>query len=138
MTSKTLKTLSTTELDILSDFRYQVANWQSNHGDDASTVKVEYSDDTGDFEISTSKASQGRTRRVSRLTADIIHWASGQLDNLEYQGIYAAKLSVSYQDGQFGIDFIPKPNQQSEHGADEPSDEPAVSDDEQDGSDVQS
>lgn len=127
MTSKTLKTLSTTELDILSDFRYQVANWQNNHGDDASTVKVEYSDDTGDFEISTSKASQGRTRRVSRLTADIIHWASGQLDNLEYQGIYADKLSVSYQDHQFSIDFVVKPAQANdehppEDGADEDDD----------------
>lgn len=135
----TTKTLSTTELDILIAFAYQVSNWQSNHGDDASTVKVEYSDDTGDFEISTSKANQGRTRRVSRLTADIIHWASGQLDNLEYRGIYADKLSVSYQDGQFGIDFVVKPAQANdehppEDDADEDDDDTSAND-EQDSTD---
>lgn len=118
MTTKTLKTLSTTELDILTAFGYQVSTWQNTHGDDASIVKIEYSDDTGDFEITTNKANQGRTRRVSRLTADIIHWASGQLDTLEYQGIYADKLIVAYQDNQFSIDLTPKPAEQDEQSTD--------------------
>lgn len=115
----TSKTLSTTELNILTAFAYQVSTWQSTHGDDANIIKVEYADDTGDFEISTNKAHQGRSRRVSRLTADVIHWASGQLDTLEYQGIYVDKLMVGYQDHQFSIDFVPKPVGQDEHDTDD-------------------
>lgn len=119
MTTKTLKTLSTTEFEVLTAFKYQVTDWQNTHGDDASIVKIEYSDDTGDFEITTNKANQGRSRRVSRLTADIIHWASGQLETLVYQGIYADKLIVGYQDNQFSIDLIPKPDEQDEQSTDD-------------------
>ncbi|TWV81508.1 hypothetical protein [Moraxella sp. VT-16-12] len=144
MTTKTLKTLSTTELDILTAFGYQVSTWQNTHGDDASIVKIEYSDDTGDFEITTNKANQGRTRRVSRLTADIIHWASGQLDTLEYQGIYADKLMVAYQDNQFSIDLVPKPakqDQDEQSTDDTPTNAEPVNDpisNEQDSTDAQS
>lgn len=134
MTTKTFKTLSTTELNILIAFAYQISTWQSTHGDDASTVKVEYADDTGDFEITTNKANQGRSRRVSRLTADVIHWASGQLDTLEYQGIYADKLMVAYQDNQFSIDFVLKPVGQDEHDTDGTADD-APANSEQDSTD---
>lgn len=104
----TMKAIHKVELDILSQFNYFIQQAQATHGEDANIVKVDYDGELDDFEVTTAQKSK---RRVSKLTADVIHWVSGQLDVFTLNNIGLKKLYLSYEDSMFHIEIILKPSE---------------------------
>lgn len=101
----TMQTIHKIELDILSQFNYFVQQAQSAHGEDANIIKVDYDGELDDFEVTTAQKTK---RRVSKLTADVIHWVSGQLDIFAINSINLQKLYLAYENNTFNIDIILK------------------------------
>lgn len=101
----TMQTIHKIELDILSQFNYFVQQAQSTHGEDANIIKVDYDGELDDFEVTTAQKTK---RRVSKLTADVIHWVSGQLDIFAINSINLQKLYLAYENNTFNIDIILK------------------------------
>lgn len=101
-----MKTLTALELGVLSAFSMHVQQMQQNHGDEASTIKIEYDYESGDFDVVTNKQDTTRRRRISKLIADVVTWANSQLDQLEYvHQKHIKKMVCHYENGVFGLDL---------------------------------
>lgn len=98
-TTHELKSVSKYELDLLQAFMWQQLNWKGSYGNDASKVNIDYDVEEG-FLVTTNETKK---RRLSRLKADITHWADNQIVRLESQGLNIATLILDFQNDTYGI-----------------------------------
>lgn len=102
-----MKTLTKHEVALLVAFSFHVQQMLQNHGEEANIIKIEFDVESGDFDVETNKKETGRRRRISKLIADVVSWANGQLDNLEFiQKLTVKKMVCHYDNGQYSIDLL--------------------------------
>lgn len=106
-----MKTLSVHELNTLTNFNYARTAWSE---EDTKTVKIDYDAEYQDFLVTTSEKN-GRKNRISKLQAQIMAWAEGQLNSFTYAGLTVTAFHLSFDNEAFGIElaFAPADNAQT-------------------------
>lgn len=104
-----MKKLTLNELNILSDFNYARANWDSEK---TKTITIDYDAEHQDFLVTTSEKNV-RKNRISKLQAEITAWAEGQLKSFGYAGLTVTAFQLSFENEAFGIELA--------FGGDEPA-----------------
>lgn len=102
-----MKTLTKHEVALLVAFSFHVQQMLQNHSEEANIIKIEFDVESGDFDVETNKKETGRRRRISKLIADVVSWANGQLDNLTFtKQLTVQKMVCHYDNGQYSIDLL--------------------------------
>lgn len=107
MSEQTLTTLTRLEAKTLTDFIYQVDNWQARHGDKANTIEIVYYPEDEGFEVANGEENNGilRRNRATLFRTDILAWGANQLRQLEgwNNDKTVTAFTCVYKDGEFGV-----------------------------------
>lgn len=107
MSEQNLTTLTRLEAKTLTDFIYQVDNWQARHGDKANTIEIVYYPEDEGFEVANGEENNGilRRNRATLFRTDILAWGANQLRNLQgwNNDKTVTAFTCVYKDGEFGV-----------------------------------
>lgn len=107
MSEQNLTTLTRLEAKTLTDFIYQVDNWQARHGGKANTIEIVYYPEDEGFEVANGEENNGilRRNRATLFRTDILAWGANQLRQLEgwNNDKTVTAFTCVYKDGEFGV-----------------------------------
>lgn len=107
MSEQNLTTLTRLEAKTLTDFIYQVDNWQARHGDKANTIEIVYYPEDEGFEVANGEENNGilRRNRATLFRTDILAWGANQLRQLEgwNNDKTVTAFTCVYKNGEFGV-----------------------------------